>query len=97
MAETDAFDGTFTEVINGNGHRRTIPTEWLGTPLGEGFTVAPSVSPSLDWTMDDLRAHADAQGIDLTGAGPSKAGVLARITGATTPPDTETPAGPGEE
>jgi hypothetical protein len=92
----DVFDGDFTEVINSNGKRQTIPTSWIGTSLGEPFTVRESPTPSEEWKVADLRTYAETQGIDLTGAGSAKADILARIQGATTP-NTEDPAGPGEE
>lgn len=67
------------KVTDAHGREQYIPEHWLGHPeLGKGFTPI-SERPSIDWTVDKLRAHAEAAGVDLAGAR-NKADILDRLS-----------------
>ncbi len=80
---------TFIEAVNVNGEKQMIPGTWLeeGHPFADQFKLAPSdrqradrtPDPSEDWTVPQLRDHADAQGIALTGV-TTKADILSAIS-----------------
>lgn len=64
-----------------------VPESWLrkntfprlaSAPPSKGADAQPDGPPTDAWNLDQLRAHADAQGIDLAGA-TKKADVLAAI------------------
>ena len=76
----------FITAVNANGEKQRIPSHWLedGSRFAKNFRLPPSQragEPSLDWTKNDLIAHAEERHVDLDGA-TTKADILARIVGA---------------
>lgn len=81
----------FTEAVNANGVKQIVPKAWLedGSPFHGQFRLTAraqqraerSETPSENWTVPQLREHAERVGIDLTGT-TTKADVLSAINGA---------------
>ena len=83
----------FVDAVNKNGEKQRVPRSWLedGHPFAGDFRLTASQrqreerteTPSENWTVPQLREHAERVGIDLTGA-TTKADVLSAINDAAT-------------
>lgn len=69
------------------GKKQRVPEHWLDHPtIGPKFKTLPSQKqeaertpePSENWTVKQLREHAEVTGVDLTGA-TTKADILAAL------------------
>ena len=88
----------FVTRANANGEMQRIPAAWTedGHPFADQFRTTPSQrqreerteTPSENWTVPQLREHAERVGIDLTGA-TTKADVLSAINDAAPSADLE--------
>lgn len=79
------------EAVNANGEKQMVPDTWLqeGHVFADQFRIAPRArqqaertpEPSDNWTIAQLREHAEKVGTDLTGK-TTKADILTAITSA---------------